>query len=89
MKPDVVLFGEMLPEQAMEEAYALARGRRPAALRRLLAGGLSGRGPARGDPPRRRHVAIVTKGPTPYDADADVRLEGDVVEELEALLGAL
>ena len=34
-------------------------------------------------------LAIVTMGPTPYDSDADVRLEGDVVVELEALLAAL
>ena len=34
-------------------------------------------------------VAIVTKGPTPYDADAEVRLDGDVVEELETLLRLL
>ena len=26
MKPDVVLFGEMLPEQAMEDAHALCAG---------------------------------------------------------------
>jgi NAD-dependent deacetylase len=31
----------------------------------------------------------VTKGPTPYDRDAAVRLEGDVVDELEAVLAAL
>jgi NAD-dependent deacetylase len=34
-------------------------------------------------------LAIVTKGPTPYDTEADVRLDGDVVEELGALLEAL
>ena len=34
-------------------------------------------------------VAIVTKGPTPYDAEAEVRLEGDVVTELESVLAAL
>ena len=34
-------------------------------------------------------VAIVTKGPTPYDAEAEVRLDGDVVDELEALLRLL
>jgi NAD-dependent deacetylase len=34
-------------------------------------------------------VAIVTKGPTPYDGEADVRLDGDVVAELEGLLAAL
>jgi len=31
----------------------------------------------------------VTQGPTPYDEVAAVRLEGEVDEELEALLAAL
>ena len=31
-------------------------------------------------------LAIVTKGPTPYDQHADVRMDGDVVDALEALL---
>jgi NAD-dependent deacetylase len=34
-------------------------------------------------------LALVTQGPTPYDSDAEVKLEGDVVEELRALLAAL
>ena len=34
-------------------------------------------------------LAIVTKGPTPYDGDAAVKLEGEVDEELVALLDAL
>ena len=34
-------------------------------------------------------LAIVTQGPTPYDAEADVMLDGDVVEELRAVLAAL
>jgi NAD-dependent deacetylase len=34
-------------------------------------------------------VALVTQGPTPYDADAEVKLDGDVVRELEAVLAAL
>ena len=34
-------------------------------------------------------VAIVTTGPTPYDETAAVKLDGDVVTELEALLTAL
>ena len=34
-------------------------------------------------------LGIVTRGPTPYDGDAEVRLDGDVVEELEAVLAAL
>jgi NAD-dependent deacetylase len=34
-------------------------------------------------------LAIVTKGPTPYDGAADLKLEGEVDEELGAALGAL
>jgi hypothetical protein len=34
-------------------------------------------------------VAIITQGPTPLDHLASVRLSGDVVDELEALVHAL
>jgi NAD-dependent deacetylase len=34
-------------------------------------------------------VALVTKGPTPYDEDAAVKLDGDVVDVMSALLVAL
>ena len=34
-------------------------------------------------------LAIVTKGPTPYDADAEVQLDGEVDEELGALVAAV
>ena len=34
-------------------------------------------------------LAIVTKGETPYDGVAAVKLEGEVDEELEAVLAAL
>ena len=34
-------------------------------------------------------VALVTQGPTPYDRLAAVKLDGDVVDELEAVLAAL
>ena len=34
-------------------------------------------------------LAIVTQGSTPYDAEADVRLKGDVVAELNAVMAAL
>ena len=34
-------------------------------------------------------MAIVTMGPTPYDRRAAVKLSGDVVGELEAVLAAL
>ena len=89
LKPDVVLFGEFLPAQAMAEAQALAEEADVmlcigsslevfpvASLPRVTldAGG---------------RVAIVTQGPTPYDAEAEAKLDGDVVAELEAVLAAL
>jgi NAD-dependent deacetylase len=89
VKPDVVLFGEMLPEAAMEEAYQLAAG----ADVLLCVGSSLEVYPVAGLPAVTRRaggrVAIVTKGPTPYDSEADVKLDGDVVEELEALVEAL
>jgi NAD-dependent deacetylase len=89
VKPDVVLFGELLPEAAMEEASELA-----ARAELLLCVGsslevypvasLPGMTTAAGGT-----LAIITKGSTPYDADAAVRLDGDVVDELGALLDAV
>jgi NAD-dependent deacetylase len=89
VKPDVVLFGEMLPEDAMLEAHALCE--RADLL--LCVGTSLEVYPVAGLPSVTRAaggaVAIVTKGPTPYDGEAEVRLDGDVVDELEALLGVL
>jgi NAD-dependent deacetylase len=34
-------------------------------------------------------VAVITKGPTPFDGDASVRMDGDVVADLDALLNAV
>jgi NAD-dependent deacetylase len=34
-------------------------------------------------------MVLVTQGPTPYDGDAEVKLDGDVVDELRAVLAAL
>jgi NAD-dependent deacetylase len=34
-------------------------------------------------------LAIVTQGETPYDADAELKLDGEVVDELGAVLAAL
>ena len=63
-----------------DEARA-RRGRGSPALRRVLARGAPGRGAARDHARAGGAVAIVTKGPTPYDGEADVRLDGDVVED--------
>jgi NAD-dependent deacetylase len=34
-------------------------------------------------------VAVITQGPTPWDGRAAVKLDGDVVAELEGLVAAL
>jgi NAD-dependent deacetylase len=89
LKPDVVLFGELLPERALSEAQALALD----ADLMLCVGSSLEVYPVAGLPAMVRgaggRLALVTQGPTPYDAEADVKLEGDVVEELRAVLAAL
>jgi NAD-dependent deacetylase len=89
LKPDVVLFGELLPERAMSEAQALAL---DADLMVCVGSSLEVY-PVAGLPAMTRggggRLALVTQGPTPYDADAEVKLDGDVVEELRAVLAAL
>ena len=89
VKPDVVLFGELLPEAAMAEAQELA-----ARAELLLCVGSSLEVyPVAGLPELTRasggRIAVVTKSATPYDDDAAVRLDGDVVEDVEAVLAAL
>ncbi|MEA2199171.1 MAG: NAD-dependent deacetylase [Solirubrobacteraceae bacterium] len=89
LKPDVVLFGEYLPVDALARAEALAAGADlmlcigsslevyPVAQLphvTLAAGG---------------KIAILTLGPTPLDNRAAVRMGGDIVDELDALLEAL
>jgi NAD-dependent deacetylase len=89
VKPDVVLFGEMLPLAAIERATELAEG----ADLMLCVGSSLAVHPVAGLPQltlgRGGRLAIVTKGETPYDGDAELKLEGEVDEELAALLAAL
>jgi len=89
LKPDVVLFGEMLPPDALERACELCQ----AADVLLCIGSSLEVHPVAGLPLLTRRsggaVAIVTTGPTPLDDIADVRLRGDVVGEMQALLAAL
>jgi NAD-dependent deacetylase len=89
LKPDVVLFGELLPEDAITRAFSLAGG----ADLLLCVGSSLEVHPVAGLPELTLaaggRVAIVTMGRTPYDRQAAVRLDGDVVEELGALLAAL
>ena len=89
LKPDVVLFGEFLGEDTLGRAAALAQG----ADLLLCVGSSLEVYPVAQLPAltlrRGGDVAIVTQGPTPYDARAAVRLTGDVEAELEALVAAL
>ena len=89
LKPNVVLFGELLPEQAMTEAQALAE----TADLMLCIGSSLEVYPVAGLPAVTRNaggrIAVVTQGPTPYDREAEVKLDGDVVEDLRAVLAAL
>jgi len=89
MRPDVVLFGELLPRVALERAHDLCLGAdlvlcigsslevHPVASLPLLTHRAGGR------------VAIVTQGPTPLDEIAAVRLDGDLELVLPALAGEL
>ncbi len=89
VKPDVVLFGELLPESAITRARDLAE----RAELMICAGSSLAVHPVAALPQltleRGGRLAIVTKGATPYDGDAELKLDGDVVDELGAVLSAL
>ncbi|HEY6145373.1 MAG TPA: NAD-dependent protein deacylase [Solirubrobacterales bacterium] len=89
VKPDVVLFGEMVPADAIERATELAEG----ADLMLCVGSSLAVHPVAGLPQLTLgsggRLAIVTKGGTPYDGDAELKLCGEVDEELAALVAEL
>jgi NAD-dependent protein deacetylase/lipoamidase len=89
VKPDVVLFGEFLPERAIAEATELAS----RAELMLCVGSSLEVYPVAGLPEltvaNGGKIAIVTQSSTPYDRRAAMKLDGDVVEELGAVLAAL
>ena len=89
LKPDVVLFGELLDDRAMTRASTLAT----AADLLVCVGSSLEVFPVAGLPrltlAAGGDVAIVTRSATHYDSRAAVRLDGDVEEELEAVLAAL
>jgi NAD-dependent deacetylase len=89
VKPDVVLFGEMLPEAAIDRARELSEG----ADLMLCVGSSLEVYPVAGLPELTLasggRLAIATQSATPYDGDAAVRLDGDVSEQLPAVVAAL
>ncbi len=86
LKPDVVLFGELLPAAELERARELCEG---AELLLCIGSSLEVH-PVAALPLLTREaggsVAILTQGRTPIDELASVRLHGDVVDELGALI---
>ena len=89
LKPDVVLFGELLDEAAMTRASDLAT---RADLLLCIGSSLEVH-PVAGLPELTLEaggrIAVVTMGPTPFDRWAAARLDGDVEQDLEAVLAAL
>jgi len=89
LKPDVVLFGELLPRDVMAAAERLAL---EADLMICIGSSLSVH-PAAGLPQLTLEaggsLAIVTEGPTPLDDQATLKLDGDVVAELDAVGASL
>ncbi len=89
VRPDVVLFGEMLPVAAIRAAEEMAE---RADLMLCIGTSLEVH-PVAGLPAITSEaggqVAIITQGSTPYDREAVVRMNGDVVDDLGAVLAAL
>ncbi len=89
LKPDVVLFGEYLPVEALARAEELA-----AAADVLLCIGSSLEVYPVAQLPEITlssggRIVIITQGRTPLDRSAAVRLDGDVEDELCAVVSAL
>jgi NAD-dependent deacetylase len=89
LKPDVVFFGELLPEVAIDRAYELARS--TGVL--LVVGSQLEVWPVSMLPAETvqagGQVAIVNKGPTSFDARALVKIDGGAGETLTALVSEL
>jgi NAD-dependent deacetylase len=85
LKPDVVFFGELLPEEAIDRAFALAR---EAALL-LVVGSALEVYPVAGVPLETLDaggaVAIVNRGPTAFDARATLKVDGSAGEILDVV----
>jgi NAD-dependent deacetylase len=85
VKPDVVFFGELLDPATIDRAGELARGARLL----LVVGSALEVYPVAGLPEETLSaggsLAIVNRGPTPYDSRAEVTLDGSAGEVLAAV----
>ena len=85
LKPDVVMFGELLPEAELQRAFALARG---AGLMLVVGSSLEVH-PVAGLPLESGAFAIVNRGATGLDACAALKLDMPAGETLAAVVEAL
>ena len=89
LKPDVVMFGELMPVDELDRAFELAR--RAALL--LVVGSSLEVYPVAGIPEEAlasgAKLAIVNRGPTPYDGRADLKIDAAAGETLGALVSTL
>jgi NAD-dependent deacetylase len=89
LKPDVVFFGELMPVDAMDRALQLAR---EAALLLVVGSSLEVY-PVAGLPEDAlragARLAIVNRGPTPYDRRADLKIDASAGETLAAVVAGL
>jgi NAD-dependent deacetylase len=88
-KPDVVFFGESLPVAAIDRAYELAR---EAGLLLVVGSALEVWPVAELPLVTRRaggSVAIVNRGPTAVDEEAELRIDGTAGDTLSDVLAAL
>jgi len=86
LKPDVVMFGELLPEGALEEASELCRGAHlvlviGSALEVYPVASLPEEGLVSG-----ARLAIVNRGPTGYDQLADLKIDASAGETLSGVV---
>jgi NAD-dependent deacetylase len=89
LRPDVVMFGELLPAAAVERATVLARGAGSmlvvgSSLEVWPVAGLPGETIAHGGA-----LAIVNREPTPYDARAELVVQAGAGEVLSSAASAL
>ena len=89
LKPGVVMFGELLPEEAIDRAFELAR----AAALLLVVGSTLEVSPVSSLPWETAQaggaVAIVNLGATAFDSNATLKIEGKAGEVLRAVVDSL
>jgi len=89
VKPDVVFFGELLPPEAIDRAYELARRARLL----LVVGSALEVYPVAGLPLETigtgGDVAIVNRGRTAFDSEASLRIDGSAGEVLPQVVAEL